>query len=128
MMAEGYEWEQEAEAIEAEAAATAAREKRAIAREARRREVKQWFDDKPLARIKLQNQILRHLLSAVGRNGPGLAEIAEVTEYGWEHVELCINALKKSGGIKEDKDEDDFSHFYHYKVWRTLHPERRGKV
>jgi hypothetical protein len=50
--------------------------------------------------------------------------LSKILDYDLAHVAICVADLKQSGGIKEDEDGG----LYHYKVWRGLHPERRGRV
>jgi predicted transcriptional regulator len=113
--------------VEAEAKERRAREK-AEERERRKAEdkerVRRWYQEQPAQRNQLKRQILKHLLSAEGRNGPDTHELSKILDYDWAHVGVCVADLKQSGGIKESEDGE----LYHHKVWRGLHPERRASV
>jgi hypothetical protein len=120
--------EQAAANVKAALVEAEAKERRTKERERRKAEererVRRWYQDEPAQRNQLKRQILKHLLSAEGRNGPNSHELSKILDFDWAHVRICIADLKQTGGIKESEDGE----LFHYKVWRGLHPERRASV
>src|SRR2546426_608088 len=88
-----------------------------------RNDAETWYEDEPAQRVQLVRQITKHLLSVEGRDGPTEDQLSDILDYDSYKLAVCIEKLKQSRGIYEDDH-----HLYHYKVWRQLHPERRGVV
>jgi hypothetical protein len=109
--------------------ATAERERLAELESRETRMARDWFLNDPRAVVIAKRNIVRHLRSPEGRNGPSVLDLSQIvgvsgTEMSLKSVRLCVDDLKKHRAIKETEAGE----IYDIREWGRLQPERRWAV